>query len=124
MPQQGGDTAGSRQGAVEQVGAYNKMAKQNFEGEAIRRARVERGISQVAVARAVGVSQWKISRIEGGYIRLPESSLDRILAAIVRLGQKKTESGPHAIFPDLALPSRVEMMNQRRNTLQGKAGAV
>lgn len=94
------------------------MSKNNNSvGEAVRCARVERGLSQTAVGRAIGRSQWFISRVESGIVRVDESAIDKILAAIARLGKKQTS----AMFADLALPNRVETAEQRRNVLQGSA---
>lgn len=51
-------------------------------GEELRRARRQRGISQAAIARAVGLSQSEVSRIENGRNQMvPLTSAARILAA-------------------------------------------
>ena len=53
-------------------------------GRAVGNARRERGLSQISVARAIGVSQPTISRIENG--RLATASLHRLGAIIEVLG--------------------------------------
>jgi transcriptional regulator with XRE-family HTH domain len=53
-------------------------------GRAVGDARRERGLTQISVARAIGVSQPTISRIENG--RLATVSLHRLGAIIHLLG--------------------------------------
>ena len=53
-------------------------------GRAVGNARRERGLTQISIARAIGVSQPTISRIENG--RLATASLHRLGAIIDVLG--------------------------------------
>lgn len=92
------------------------MKKKIDTGDAIRRARVSHHLSQFAVARAVGRQQWWMSRVETGVVRLDGDTIDKILAAIVRLGELKKSP---AIFADLAIGDG--RMSRPANTLQGSA---
>lgn len=90
-------------------------------GAAIRHARIKAGVSQGLAGQAIGRSQFWISKVESGEIRLDCAATAKILEAIKRLGAMQKRSIPRPIFEDLALPGRVEAAHIRRNTLQGKS---
>ena len=59
----------------------------NF-GNQIAEARKRYGISQVAIARLIGRSQWFVSAVERGKVTLTETAANRILLAIHGAGEQ------------------------------------
>ena len=57
---------------------------------ALRRRRAQRGISQASLARLLGSSQSRVSRIEAGD---PEVSLDLLVRALAAAGATRREIG-------------------------------
>jgi transcriptional regulator with XRE-family HTH domain len=86
-------------------------------GTLLRRARIERGLDQAALARRAGTTQTYVSRVERGAVSPSIDTLDRLFAA---LGQRLTlgvEPLPHgnvsaralrAAFRDLTPEERVD----------------
>jgi predicted transcriptional regulator len=52
------------------------------DGNGLRKRRVERGVSQDHVARAVGISRPRLSRLETGVLRTSEPEVEAIFRAI------------------------------------------
>lgn len=78
-----------------QAGARRARAIGRELGEEIRGARLEHGLSQESVARAVGLSRWQVARIEDGNV--PNVSLHhlaRLLAVVgLELGARAYPGG-------------------------------
>jgi predicted transcriptional regulator len=70
----------------EQMDAARKRTRAYIEADALRAARTEGGMTQVELAKAMGVSQNRVSRMENG--DMSGMSLDTIRRYIEALGGK------------------------------------
>lgn len=80
----------------------------------VRRRRVAAGTSQVELGIAIGRSQWWVSSVEKGTVRIDKEVARRMFAAIDKLQALKRERQPKysRLFQDVRLPSRIEMANR------------
>lgn len=84
----------------------NRIARELVEADAnlirdLVRARVERGITQDDVARAIGTTQASISRFESGVSDLHQSTIRRYALAVGRIVRHKVEE----YQPNIAIDS-------------------
>jgi len=85
----------------------------------VRRRRIAASASQAELGIAVGRSQWWISSLEKGNVRLGRENASRIFAAIDKLASLKRERQEQYsdFFKDVRLPSRVAMINRKTSVL-------
>jgi len=61
----------------------------NIDGEELRLRRLLKGLSQIVVAKEVGIHPVTLNRYERGVYKPPPERTEAILAAIIRLAQAK-----------------------------------